>query len=204
MVNVSVVIKALNKESNIARAIESSLKAVAPYGGEVILADSGSADRTVDEAAAFPVTIVQLLRPEDRCCGVSQQLGYQHSRGEYVYLLDGDMELDANFLQRAIKLLDCEHSVAGVGGYIREMRIENHEFEHRSRRLIRGRRTHPAEVGYLNGGVFIGAPPLKTFDTFRTGISTPMRNMTLECGFVQKGGVSFAWRATRRTITVTP
>jgi len=152
MVNVSVVIKALNEESNIARAIESSLKAVAPYGGEVILADSGSADRTVDEAAAFPVTIVQLLRPEDRCCGVSQQLGYQHSRGEYVYLLDGDMELDANFLQRAIKLLDCEHSVAGVGGYIREMRIENHEFEHRSRRLIRGRRTHPAEVGYLNGG----------------------------------------------------
>ncbi len=149
---VSVVIKALNEESNISRAIESSLKAVAPYGAEVIVADSGSSDRTAEIAAMLPVTVVQLGKPEERCCGISPQLGYQHSRGEYVYVLDGDMDLDATFLRRAVKLLDTDPRIAGVGGYIGEMRIANFEFEHRSRRLIAGRLTHPVEVGHLAGG----------------------------------------------------
>jgi glycosyltransferase involved in cell wall biosynthesis len=152
IVKVSVVIKALNEENNISRAVESSLKAVAPWGGEVIVADSGSADRTVEIAAAFPITVVQLGNPGERCCGVSPQLGYQHSRGEYVYLLDGDMDLDATFLARAMKLLDSDPGVAGVGGYIREARIANFEFEHRSRRLVAGRLAHPAEVRHLAGG----------------------------------------------------
>jgi glycosyltransferase involved in cell wall biosynthesis len=149
---VSVVIKALNEEANIRRAIESSLAAVAPFDGEVIVADSGSTDRTVEIAEAFPVTVVQLGHPEERCCGIAPQLGYQHSRGEYVYLLDGDMDLDAAFVGRAIGLLDHEPRVAGVGGYIGEMRISNFEFEHRSRRIVNGRPTDRAEVGHLAGG----------------------------------------------------
>src|SRR6516162_8081267 len=98
MVKVSVVIKALNEESNISRAVESSLKAVAPYGGEVIVADSCSTDRTVEIASAFPITVVQLSHPEEKCCGISPQLGYQHSNGECIFLLDGDMDLDAAFV----------------------------------------------------------------------------------------------------------
>lgn len=152
IVKVSVVIKALNEESNISRAIESSLKAVAPYGGEVVVADSGSTDRTVEIAAAFPVTVVRLGRPEERCCGISPQLGYQHSRGEYVYLLDGDMDLDAVFVDRAVKLLDSDPGVAGVGGYIGEMRITNFEFERRSRALEHHRPTQPVVIGHLAGG----------------------------------------------------
>jgi glycosyltransferase involved in cell wall biosynthesis len=151
-VKVSVVIKALNEESNIRDAIESSLAAVAPFGGEVIVADSGSSDRTVEIAAKYPITVVQLGRPEERCCGIGPQLGYQHSRGEYVYLLDGDMNLDPAFVGRAIRLLDSEPSVAGVGGYIGEMRISNLEFERRSKRLIDGRATDRKEIGYLAGG----------------------------------------------------
>jgi glycosyltransferase involved in cell wall biosynthesis len=151
-VKVSVVIKALNEESNIRQAIESSLAAIAPFGGEVIVADSGSTDRTVEIAKVFPITVVQLGHPEERCCGIAPQLGYQHSRGEYVYLLDGDMDLDTAFVARAIELLESEPGVAGVGGYIGEMRISNFEFEHRSKRLIDGRATIRREVGYLAGG----------------------------------------------------
>jgi glycosyltransferase involved in cell wall biosynthesis len=151
-VKVSVVIKALNEENNIRQAVESSLAAAAPFGGEVIVADCGSTDRTVEIASGFPVMVVQLGRPEERCCGISPQLGYQHSHGEYVYLLDGDMNLDAAFVDRAIRLLDSEPGVAGVGGYIGEMRISNFEFEHRSRRLVGGRPTDRTEIGHLAGG----------------------------------------------------
>jgi glycosyltransferase involved in cell wall biosynthesis len=152
MVKITIIIKALNEASNISCAIESSLRAIGPYDGEVILADSGSTDRTVEIAMQFPITIVQLSHFYERSCGVSAQLGYQHSRGEYVYILDGDMRLSATFLERAMELFDREPRVAGVGGFIREMRIANLEFENRARRLQRGRLTHPIDVDYLNGG----------------------------------------------------
>mgnify|MGYP003577694008 CR=1 FL=1 len=66
---VTVVIKALNEEARIGLAIESALRAVQHLGGEVVLADSCSTDRTVEIASAYPIRIVQLAHPSDRCCG---------------------------------------------------------------------------------------------------------------------------------------
>jgi len=151
-VKVSVIIKALNEESNIEGAIESSLAAVAPFKGEVILADSGSTDKTVERAMKFPITIVQLTRTNERCCGIGPQLGYQQSSGEYVYILDGDMKLDPSFLVYAIEFLDREPLCAGVGGFVREMRIENLEFEARVRRFNEQRAKETVDVPCLSGG----------------------------------------------------
>ena len=58
---VSVIIKVLNEQANIAAAIESALAAVTGLDGEVILADSGSTDRTLAIASDYPIRIVQLL-----------------------------------------------------------------------------------------------------------------------------------------------
>jgi GT2 family glycosyltransferase len=152
MVKISVIIKTLNEENNVERAIESSLAAVAPYGGEVIVADSASTDRTIERALKFPVVIVQLDRSDERCCGVGPQLGYQHSKGEYVYILDGDMALDSTFIAQAVQLLDRDPTVAGVGGYVREMRIANLEFEARARRQHRRLAKETSDVEALSGG----------------------------------------------------
>jgi len=104
-VRVSVIIKALNEERHIDAAIRSALVAVAAVGGEVILADSGSTDRTVEIAQRYPVTVLQLKNPAERRCGVGPQLGYQRARGEFIYILDGDMELAPDFLSRAMALM---------------------------------------------------------------------------------------------------
>jgi len=152
MLKISVIIKTLNEENNVDRAIKSALKAVAPFGGEVIVADSASADGTVGRAMKFPVVIVQLGRPDERCCGIGPQLGYEHSKGEYIYVLDGDMELDAAFIAEAINLLDRDPTVAGVGGYVHEMRIGNLEFEGRVRRQHRRQSKQPSDVDSLSGG----------------------------------------------------
>lgn len=154
MAKVSIVIKALNEELNIRKAIESALAAVAGYDGEVIIADSASTDRTVEIAKQFRVSIVQLEHANERCCGIGPQLGYQHCSGEYVYILDGDMELKAPFLERAIGILDREPAVAGVGGYIHEMRTENLEVQGRVKRFNRIRRKDLLNVDCLNGGGF--------------------------------------------------
>ena len=80
----------------------------APYDGEVILADSASTDRTVEIAARYPITVVELGHPDRRCCGLGPQLGFQHSSGDYVYILDGDMQLDAAFIPKAIACMERE------------------------------------------------------------------------------------------------
>jgi GT2 family glycosyltransferase len=152
MIKVSIVIKTLNEEKNISRAIESSLAAVAPYHSEVVIADSASTDRTIEMAMQFPVTVVQIKNPIERCCGVGPQLGYQYTKGEYIYILDGDMELKPSFLHQAIEILDNEPEVAGVGGYIHEMRVEHLEVQGHINRLDRLRRNRSDQVRCLNGG----------------------------------------------------
>ncbi len=130
-VEVSIIIKALNEEENIQRAIESSIKAMKNLEGEIILADSLSTDKTVDIAKDYPVRIVQLTDPKDRSCGVGPQLGFQHSKGEYIYILDGDMELEKGFLEKAIDKMEKEPRLAGVAGTIEEMRATNIVFKRR-------------------------------------------------------------------------
>lgn len=149
-VKVSVVIKALNEEANIARAIESALSAVLSLGGEVILADSLSSDRTVEIASQYPIRIVQLKDTDDRSCGVGAQLGYQYARGEFLYILDGDMEMYSAFLLQAIALMEKEPSIAGVGGRVVERNLECLEYQARLARAPAN--LQPGEVDRLDGG----------------------------------------------------
>lgn len=125
---VSVVIKALNEERRIEAAVQSALAAVAEVGGEVILADSCSTDRTVEIASRYPITIVQLANAAERCCGAGPQMGYQHARGEFAYILDGDMKMLPGFLSAAVNHMRHNPDVVGVGGIVVEMNKESLEY----------------------------------------------------------------------------
>lgn len=127
-------IKAYNEEANIARCLESALAALAPYDGEVILADSGSSDRTIEIASGYPVRIVQLIRPEDRGCGAGAQLAFQYAEGDYFYLLDGDMTIAPDFLPAGIAHLQAHPELAGVGGRVIEQNLEGEEFQVRAQK----------------------------------------------------------------------
>jgi glycosyltransferase involved in cell wall biosynthesis len=148
--HVSIVIKAFNEEKRICAAVESCLAAVAEVGGEVILADSNSTDRTVEFASRYPIRIVQLVHPKERCCGVGPQLGYQHSRGDYVYLMDGDMEMLRGFLPQALPFLAQHPEAAGVGGRLVE--LNNESLEYRERAARHAAHLAPGEVDRLDGG----------------------------------------------------
>lgn len=128
---VSIIIKALNEEKGIAATLESALRAIESVGGEVILADSYSTDRTIEIARRYPVRIVQLVHPDERCCGVGPQLGYQSARGEFIYLMDGDMELMDGFLAQALSFMQQHPDIAGVGGRVLEMNLSSPEYRTR-------------------------------------------------------------------------
>ena len=152
MRKLSIIIKAYNEEANIARAVTSALAAAAPFAGEVIVVDSASTDQTTEIARRYPVTIVTLQRPEQRCCGVGPEIGFRHCVGNYVYILDGDMKLNASFIAKAIDYLDAHPDVAGVGGAVSETRATNSEFRSRINRLHRLVIDTEIDVKCLNGG----------------------------------------------------
>lgn len=131
---VSIVIKTLNEERNIARAVESALAGLLDVGGEVIVADSASTDRTVEIASAYPITVVQLANPSERCCGIGPQLGYQYAAGRYVYILDGDMQLRPGFLKAAVEFLEKHPHAGGVAGLVVENNLDSLEFQARVER----------------------------------------------------------------------
>lgn len=161
---VSIIVKALNEERHIEKSLRSALAAVAIVDGEVILADSGSNDRTVEIARRLPVTVLQLSNPEERRCGVGPQLGYQVAHGQFVYVLDGDMELDPAFLPVALETLQRNPRLAGVAGLVEEESEASYQFRGRKRRATEHRAracewldmgglyrvTALREVGYLS------------------------------------------------------
>ncbi|MHC2576703.1 glycosyltransferase involved in cell wall biosynthesis [Bradyrhizobium diazoefficiens] len=150
---VSIIIKALNEECHIAPAIENALGALEEIDGEIILADGGSSDRTIEIARRYPILIVRLNRSEDRSCGSGAQLGFQYSRGRYLLLADGDMRVHSDFLAAAIDALSRDPSLAGVGGVVSEPSVVNEEYEQRRKRHDPDR--HPGRVTRLDcSGVY--------------------------------------------------
>lgn len=148
---VSIIMKTLNEERRIAAAIESALKALAAVGGgEVIVADSGSSDRTVEIASAYPVKVAQIEAPARPSCGLGPQLGFQYSEQPFVCLMDGDMLLDEGFLPEALAYLSAHPQAAGVTGHVVEMNVENLEFTRRVRRASPENRI--GAIDRMNGG----------------------------------------------------
>ncbi len=149
-VRVSILIKALNEDAKIARCLEAAVHEISKVGGEVILVDSLSTDRTVEIAKAFPVRIVQFENAADRGCGAAVQLGYQFARGEFLYLIDGDMVLQPGFLKYALEYLKANSSVAGVGGLMIDTQTNTSADKRRAQEYATI--TQVSTVDYLGGG----------------------------------------------------
>lgn len=151
---VSIIIKTLNEEKGIARTIDHALAALSALpdaiAGEVILADSGSRDRTVEIASCYPVRIVQIEAPARPSCGIGPQLGFQYARNAFVCLIDGDMDLDPQFLPNALAYLDAHPKAAGVTGHVEEMMLGNLEYTRRVQRNAPENRT--GAIDRMNGG----------------------------------------------------
>ncbi len=149
---VSIIIKALNEATRIESAVRHALAAAATVGGEVVLADSGSTDGTVEIASRFPIRIVRLADLSERCCGIGPQLGFLHTdpAHRYVAITDGDMELDPDFPMKAVRFLDANPDYAGVSGQLVEMSLDQLEYQRRDARKPSD--MNAGDVDRLNGG----------------------------------------------------
>lgn len=149
-VRVSIIIKSLNEQDHIAACIESAIAALEGHDGDVILADSGSTDRTIEIASRYPIRVVQIANPSERSCGIGPQLGFEASSGDFICLIDGDMVLAPGFLDDALGFLAQHSDFAGVAGRVRDVQLESLEYVRRNRR--HSPELASGETDRLNGG----------------------------------------------------
>jgi glycosyltransferase involved in cell wall biosynthesis len=133
--SITVSIKTLNEAQGIEKTIDSVRKQLQPYPHQIIVADSLSTDNTRELAIAKGAMVVCLDNAADRCCGIGHQLGWLYSEGDYLLLLDGDMELEPGFLDTAVGFLETHPEYAGVAGSVEMDDASNYEFKSRKQRL---------------------------------------------------------------------
>lgn len=119
MSELSVVLISKNQVWNIARLIDSVLRETVPLPAtEIVLVDSASADQTADIAARFPISVLK-LRPNQRLTAAAgRYVGYQHTSGDLVLFLDGDMEMCEGWLGQALALMRSRPDVAVICGQV--------------------------------------------------------------------------------------
>ena len=119
-VDVSFVVIGYNESATLGACFQS-IRAAALEGliVEVIYVDAGSADNSLEIAAAAGVDLC-LGGEQRRRAAENRNLGLSRARGEFVQFLDGDMQLEPGWIYRGLeRLRQCPQAVT-VWGYIRE------------------------------------------------------------------------------------
>src|ERR1700683_1637932 len=127
MAKYSIVVPFQNEEENVT-VLYARLKQVMEQVGdsfELVLVDDGSTDRTyklLEEIAAVDsrVLIVKLRRNFGQTSALAA--GFDHSSGEFVLAMDGDLQHDPNDIPAFLEKLDEGYDV--VSGW-RRVRIDN-------------------------------------------------------------------------------
>lgn len=119
---IAAVIIARNEERFIGRCIASVLASLAPFeGAEVVLVDSRSADRTLEVARRFPISVVQLRNSVALSAALGRVVGERLTRSQYILFVDGDTEIEGAWVREALLFLTMHEDVAGVCGKLREV-----------------------------------------------------------------------------------
>ncbi len=100
MPKISIVIPSLNEEEYLPKLLKS-IKAQTFTDFEVIVADAGSKDRTVEIAKENGARVVPGGMP-----GPGRNRGAEVATGEFLFFFDSDVILDPHFLENAIKEME--------------------------------------------------------------------------------------------------
>lgn len=116
---VSVVVIGRNEGERLARCLASVQAARwdgVPF--ELIYVDSRSGDDSVARAAAMGAA-VRVLDDASPCAAKARNVGWRLARGEFTLFLDGDTELDPDFVSRALAAL-ADARLCAAWGHRRE------------------------------------------------------------------------------------
>ena len=112
---ISVIVIGKNEGERLSTCLKSIKDALGVLSHEVLYVDSRSTDDSLDRAHAMGARCFR-LNAEDTTAGLGRFVGAKEARGEYLLFLDGDMQLQRGFAERALMAIatkDC-HAVCGI------------------------------------------------------------------------------------------
>lgn len=117
----SVVVIGRNEEPFVGGCLAAVLRAVAPFEADIVFVDSRSTDRTLDIARTYPVRIVVLSAAASLCPALGRLVGEKLTTSKYVLFVDGDTDVEGQWVQEGLRFLEAHPEVAGVSGRLREI-----------------------------------------------------------------------------------
>lgn len=111
---ISVVIPTYNEELGIAKCIESIMNnSIKPL--EIIVADGGSSDKTVEIAKSVGAVIYD---NPNRTAASGRNVGISHAIGDIIAFTDGDNYVDELWLQSILEEFEADPELDGLGGKV--------------------------------------------------------------------------------------
>lgn len=116
--DVSIIIVNYNTQELTLQCLRSVYEKTAGISFEVIVVDNSSSDDTVKQVRKeFPeVTVIE--SPENLGFGRANNLGFEHSTGDYIFLLNSDTLLINNAIEILWRFLNRHSDIAIVGGQL--------------------------------------------------------------------------------------
>jgi glycosyltransferase involved in cell wall biosynthesis len=108
---VSFIVPSYNSE----KTIENNIKSIVSQKckKEIIVVDGGSIDKTISILKKYKLKI---FLEKKRGAGPARNLGMNKSKGDYIAFVDSDVVLPDNWIEKCIKKINQNKSIAGVGG----------------------------------------------------------------------------------------
>ncbi len=168
----SVIIITRNESKKIAQHIESVLQATAHLDDvEIVLVDSASTDGTPGIARQYPLKVIEIPSDAFFSPAAGRCIGMQHSNSQYIYFLDGDMQLDANWFNTALPMIEANPMLAAIAGKCHEISFneQGHQVSKEQDRFEVGEQTQ--DVRHLGQSVLYRRAVLEQVGGFNPYLS---------------------------------
>lgn len=154
---VSIVVIGHNEGSRLIKCLNSISNIINSHSDidfEVIYVDSKSTDNSIKTAKSFPFVKKTFLITGKKNAAIARNIGAKESSGDILFFVDGDMELNVDFLSFAMK--DRKLNVKVLTGH-----LDDYFYDYDGNFIGRSPRTYikqiPNEIQELqtNGGIFL-------------------------------------------------
>ena len=128
---ISIVVIGKNEANNLPKLYRS----LEPLGiqKEIIYVDSASSDASLAISQHYADRVIQLKDSPNLCAAAGRYVGTLHAKYRWILFLDGDMELEADFVTflNAHEFEQFDGNIAGFIGYYRYIYNDGSESENR-------------------------------------------------------------------------
>lgn len=116
--NISFVVITYNEEHGIKKCLDSLAK-IKMSNCEVVCVDSGSSDNTIKYVKQFEGDLNNLFLYQISgysSAALGRNIGLENASKEYVFFIDGDIEVNTDFIHRSLKIMASGEADAVTGG----------------------------------------------------------------------------------------